>query len=125
VTVLEDHTTILDGPSTLVECPTQQGVERIVEVTPASSVMSDGSSNPSFRLLVGGRVGAEARPVVAASVVWVSSSSYSSSWGAQWWCRGHLQRAHRRERGALLLLILSSTLLLLMWWWCSLSKWLD
>jgi hypothetical protein len=96
-----------------------------MEVTPASSVASDGSSNPSFRLLVGGKVGAEARTAVAASVVWVSSSSYSSGWGAQWWCRGRLQREHRgatphrlyllleRERRALLLLLLSSTLLLL------------
>jgi hypothetical protein len=52
-TVLEDNTAILDGPSTPVECLAQQGVERIVEVTPASGVASDGSSNPSFWLLVG------------------------------------------------------------------------
>jgi hypothetical protein len=102
------------------------GVERIVEVTPASSVASDGSSNPSFRLLVGGKVGDVARAAVATSVVWVSSSSYSRGWGAQWWCRGRLQREHwgaaphrlylllERERGALLLLLLSSTFLLLM-----------
>jgi hypothetical protein len=45
--MLVDHTAILDGPSTSVKCPTQQGVERIVEVTPASSVASDGSSNPA------------------------------------------------------------------------------
>jgi hypothetical protein len=96
-----------------------------VEVTPASNVASDGSSNPSFRLLVGGKVGVVARAAVAASVVWVSSRSYSSGWGAQWWCRGRLQREHRgaaphrlyllleRERRALLLLLLSSMLLLL------------
>jgi hypothetical protein len=66
-----------------------------VEVTPASSVASDGSGNPSFRLLVGGKVGAEARAVVAASIIRVSSSSYSSGWGAQWWCRGRLQWEHR------------------------------
>jgi len=95
-----------------------------VEVTPASSVASDGSSNPSFRLKVSREVGVVARAVVAISVVWVSSSSYSRSWGAQWWCRGRLQRKHRgaaphrlyllveRERRALLLL--SSTFLLLM-----------
>jgi hypothetical protein len=82
-------------------------------------------SNPSFQLLVGGKVGAEARAVVATSIIWVSSSSYSRGWGAQWWCRGRLQREHRgtaphrlylllkRERRALLLLLLSSTLLLL------------
>jgi hypothetical protein len=123
-TVLEDHTTILDGPSTSVKCPTKQGVERIVEVTPASSVASDGSSNPSFRLLVSRKVGVVAQAVVATSVVWVSSRSYSRGWGAWWWCRGRLQGEHRgaaphglyllleRERRALLLL--SSTLLLLM-----------
>jgi hypothetical protein len=95
-----------------------------VEVTPASSVASDGSSNPSFRLLVSRKVGVVARAVVAASVVWVSSSSYSRGWGVQWWCRGRLQGKHRgaaphklyllleRERRALLLL--SSTFLLLM-----------
>jgi hypothetical protein len=95
-----------------------------VEVTPASSVASDGSSNPSFRLLVGRKVSVVARATVATSVVWVSYSSYSRGWGIQWWCRGHLQGKHRgaaphrlyllleRERRALLLL--SSTLLLLM-----------
>jgi hypothetical protein len=51
-TVLEDNTAILDGPSAPVECLAQQGVERIVEVTPASGVTSDGSSNPSLRLLL-------------------------------------------------------------------------
>jgi hypothetical protein len=67
-----------------------------------------------------------ARAVVATSVVWVSTSSYSRGWGVQWWCRGRLQGKHRgaaphwlyllleRERRALLLLLLSSTLLLLM-----------
>jgi hypothetical protein len=50
-TVLEDNTTILDRPSVPVKCLAQQGVERIVEVTPASSVASDGSSNLSFWLL--------------------------------------------------------------------------
>jgi hypothetical protein len=95
-----------------------------VEVTLASSVASDGSSNPSFRLLVSKKVGVVARAVVATSVVWVSSSSYSSGCGAQWWCRGCLQGKHggaaphrlylllERERRALLLL--SLTLLLLM-----------
>jgi hypothetical protein len=51
-----------------------------MEVTPTSSVASDGSSNPSFRLLVSRKVGVVARAVVAASVVWVSSSSYSGGW---------------------------------------------
>jgi hypothetical protein len=95
-------------------------------VTPASSVASDGSSNPSFRLLVSRKVGVVARAAVATSVVWVSCSSYSRGWGAQWWCRGHLHGKHggaaphrlylllERERGGLLLLLLSSMLLLLM-----------
>jgi hypothetical protein len=95
-----------------------------MEVTPASSVASDGLSNPSFRLLVSRKVGVVARAAVATSIVWVSSSSYSRGRGAQWWCRGCLQGKHRgaaphrlyilleRERRALLLL--SSTLLLLM-----------
>jgi hypothetical protein len=95
-----------------------------MEVTPASNVASDGSSNPSFRLLLNRKVGVVAQAAVATSVVWVSSSSYSRGWGAQWWCRGRLQGKHggeaphgfylliERERRALLLL--PSTLLLLM-----------
>ena len=94
-----------------------------MEVTPASSVASDGSSNPSFRLLVSRKVGVVARAVVVTSVVYVSSSSYSRSWGAQWWCRGRLQGKHRGaaphrlyllvEREGRALLLLSSTFLLL------------
>src|SRR5688572_20988373 len=76
--------------------------------------------------MVSREVDVVARAVVATSVVWVSSSSYSRGWGAQWWCRGRLQGKHRgaaphrlyllveRERRALLLLLLPSTLLLLM-----------
>jgi hypothetical protein len=48
--MLVDYTTVLDVPSVSVEGPTQQGVESVVEVTPASGVTSDGSSDPS-RLL--------------------------------------------------------------------------
>jgi hypothetical protein len=43
--MLVDYTTVLDGPSVSVEGPTQQGVESVVEVTPVSDVMSDGSSD--------------------------------------------------------------------------------
>jgi hypothetical protein len=42
---------VLDRPSVSVEGPTQQGVESVVEVTPTSSVASDGSSDPSLLLL--------------------------------------------------------------------------
>jgi hypothetical protein len=48
--MLVDYITVLDRPGVSVEDPTQQGIESVVEVTPASSVMSDGSSDPSLRL---------------------------------------------------------------------------
>jgi hypothetical protein len=48
--MLVDYTTVLDRPSVSVEGPTQQGIESVVEVTPASSVTSDGSSDSSLRL---------------------------------------------------------------------------
>jgi hypothetical protein len=46
--ILVDYTTVLNRPSVSVEGPTQQGVESVVEVTPVSGVMSDGSSDPSL-----------------------------------------------------------------------------
>jgi hypothetical protein len=49
--MLADYTTVLDRPCVSVEGPTQQGIESVVEVTPASDVTSDGSSDPSLRLL--------------------------------------------------------------------------
>ena len=49
--MLVDYTTVLDRPSVSVEGLTQQGIESIVEVTPVSGVTSDGSSDPSLRLL--------------------------------------------------------------------------
>jgi hypothetical protein len=48
--MLVDYTTVLDRPSMSVEGPTQQGIESAVEVTPAISVTSDGSSDPSLQL---------------------------------------------------------------------------
>jgi hypothetical protein len=56
--MLVDYTTELNGPSVSVEGPTQQGVKSVVEVTPASGIMGDGSSYPSLWLLLrrGGRV---------------------------------------------------------------------
>jgi hypothetical protein len=51
-TMLEDNTAILDRPGMPVKCLAQQGVERVMEVTPMSGIMSDGSSNPSLWLLL-------------------------------------------------------------------------
>jgi hypothetical protein len=48
--MLVDYTTVLDRPSVSVEGPTQQGVESVVEVTPASGVASDGSNDPYLQL---------------------------------------------------------------------------
>jgi hypothetical protein len=42
--MLVDYTTVLDRPSVSVEGLTQQGIESVVEVTPASSVIGDGES---------------------------------------------------------------------------------
>jgi hypothetical protein len=50
--MLVDYTTVLDRPGVWIEGPTQQGIESVVEVTPASSVTSDGSSDPPLRLLL-------------------------------------------------------------------------
>jgi hypothetical protein len=52
MTVLVDYTTVLDRPSVLVEGPTQQGVESVMEMTTARGVTSDGSGDPSFCLLL-------------------------------------------------------------------------
>jgi hypothetical protein len=116
-TVLEDNTVILDGPSVSIECLAQQGVERIVEVTLASGVTSDGSSNPSLWLLLLWKVGAVARAVVVTSIIGFFSNSYSSGRDAQrGQRRASLHRLHlllRRGRRALLLQLLSPTLLLL------------
>jgi hypothetical protein len=86
--VLVDYTTVLDGPSVSFEGPTQKRVESVVEVTPASGVMSDGSSNPSLRLRLLRELRAVAR--TATGVVVVSVRVSSSSRDALRWCRGHL-----------------------------------
>jgi hypothetical protein len=113
--MLVDYTTVLDRPSVSVEGPTQQGVESVVEVTPTSGVASDGSSDPSLRLLLLRELHAVAR--TATDVVVVSVRVSSSSWDALWWCRGRLPlRLHlllRRGGRVLLLLLLASVLLLL------------
>jgi hypothetical protein len=125
--MLVDYTTVLDEPSVSVECPTQQGVESVVEVTHVSSVASDGSSDPSLRLLLLRELHAVAR--TATGIVVVSVRVSSSIRDALWWCRGHHwlrcrgrlpPRVHLLLRWGgrvllllLLLLVLTSALLLL------------
>jgi hypothetical protein len=80
--MLIDYTMVLDRPSVSVKGPTQQGVESIVEVTPASGVASDGSSDPSLRLLLLRELCAVAR--TATGVVVISVKVSSSSRDALW-----------------------------------------
>jgi hypothetical protein len=89
VTMLVNYTTVLDRPSVSVEGLTQQGIESVMEVTPTSSVTSDGSGDPSLWLLLLRELRAMARTatgVIVSVSVWVSSGSGD----ALWWCRGHL-----------------------------------
>jgi hypothetical protein len=88
--MLVDYTTILDRPSVSVEGPMQQGIESVVEVTPASGVTSDGSSDPSIRLRLLRKLRAVARTATGVVVVSVSIRVFSSSRDAMRWCRGHL-----------------------------------
>jgi hypothetical protein len=125
--MLVDYTTVLDGPSVSVEGPTQQGIESIVEVTLASGVTSDGSSDPSLRLRLLRELRAVARTATSVIVVSVFVRVSSSSQDALWWCRGHLWLRCRGRRPLrlhlllrqggrvllLLLLLLASALLLL------------
>jgi hypothetical protein len=48
--MLVDYTTVLDRPCVSVEGLTQQGIKSVVEVTLASGITSDGSSDPYLRL---------------------------------------------------------------------------
>jgi hypothetical protein len=122
--MMVDYTTVLDRPSVLVEGPTQQCVESVMEVTPASGVTSDGSSDPSLWLWLLRELRVVARTatgvVVISVFVRVSSSSRDDLW-----CRGHLWlrcrgrqslKLHlllRRGGRFLLLLVLASSLRLL------------
>jgi hypothetical protein len=126
--MLVDYIMVLEGPSVSIEGPTQQGVESVVEVTPASDVTSDGSSDPPLQLRLLRALRVVARP--ATDIIVVSVRVSSSSRDALWWCRGHLWlrcrgrrplRLHlllRRGGRVLLLLVLvlllASALLLLM-----------
>jgi hypothetical protein len=127
--MLVDYTTVLDGPSVSVEGPTRQGIESVVEVTPASGVTNDGSSDQSLRLRLLRELRAVARTTIGVVVVSVSMRVSSSSRDALWWCRGHLWLRYKRRwpprlhlllrRGGRVLLLLvlhlllASTLLLL------------
>jgi hypothetical protein len=123
--MLVDYTTVLDRPSGSVEGPTQQGIESVVEVTPASDVTSDGSSDPSLWLRLLRKLYDVARTATGVVVVSVSVRVSSSSRDALRWCRGHLWlrcrgrrplRLHlplRRGGRVMLLLLLASALLLL------------
>jgi hypothetical protein len=84
--MLLDYTTVHDGPSVSVKSSTQQGVESVVEVTPVSGVASDGSSDPSLRLLR--ELCVVARTATGIVVISVSVRVSSSSRDALWWCRG-------------------------------------
>jgi hypothetical protein len=123
--MLVDYTTVHDGPSVSVEGPTRQGVESVVEVTPASGIASDGSSDPSLRLLLLRELRVVARTATSVVVVSVSVRVSFNSPDALWCCRGHLllrcrgrlpPRLHlllMRGGRVLLLLLLASVLLLL------------
>jgi hypothetical protein len=123
--MLVDYTTVLDRPSVSVKGPIQQAIESVVEVTPASGVTSDGSSDPSLLLRLLRALRVVARTATNVVVVSVSIRVSSSSRDALRWCRGHLWlrcrgrwplRLHlplRRGGRVLLLLLLASALLLL------------
>jgi hypothetical protein len=101
-----DYTTVLDRPGVSVEGPTQQGIESVVEVTPASGVTSDGSSDPSLRLRLLRELCDVARTATGVVVVSVSVRVSSSSRDALWWCRGHLELRCRGRRPLRLHLLL-------------------
>jgi hypothetical protein len=63
--VLVDYTVVLDRPSVSVEGLTQLSVESIVKMTTVSGVTSDGSRDPSFRLLLLRKLRAMARTATA------------------------------------------------------------
>jgi hypothetical protein len=127
--MLVDYTMVLDRPSVSIKGQTQQGIESVVEVTPASGVTSDWSSDPSLRLRLRllRELRAVARTATGVVVIPVSVRVCSSSRDALRWCRGHLWLRCRGRRPLrlhlplrrggrvllLLLLLLASVLLLL------------
>jgi hypothetical protein len=95
-----------------------------MEVTPASGVTSDGSSDPLLRLWLLRELRDVARTATGVVVVSVFVRVSSCSRDALWWCRGHLwlrcrgrrpPKLHlllRRGGRVLLLLLLASGFLL-------------
>jgi hypothetical protein len=88
--MLVDYTTVLDRPSVSVKGPTQQGIESIMEVTPMSTVTSDGSRDPSLRLWLLRTLRAVARTATGVVIISISVGVSSSNRDALWWYRGHL-----------------------------------
>jgi hypothetical protein len=88
--MLVDYTTVLDRPCVSVEGPTQQGIESVVKVTPASGVTSDGSSDPSLRLRLLRKLRVVARFATGIVVISISIRVSSNNRDALRWCRGHL-----------------------------------
>jgi hypothetical protein len=84
-----------------------------VELTPASGVMSDGSSDPSLRLRLLRELRVVARIATDIVVVSISVRVSSGSRDALGWCRRHLWLRCRGRVLLLLLLLLASALLLL------------
>jgi hypothetical protein len=106
MTMLVDYTTVLNRPGGSVKGSTQQGIESVVEVTPASGVTSDGSSDPSLRLWLLWKLRAVAQTTTSVVVVSVSVRVSSSSRDALRWCRGHLWLRCRGRRPLRLHLLL-------------------
>jgi hypothetical protein len=77
--MLVDYTIVLDRPGVSVEGPTQQGIESVVEVTPASGVMSDGSSDSSLQLQLLRELCVVARTATGVVIVSISVRVSSSS----------------------------------------------
>jgi hypothetical protein len=77
--MLVDYTTVLGRPSVSVKGPTQQGIKSVVEVTPASGVTSDGSSDLSLRLRLLQELCVVAQTAIGVVVVSVSIRVSSSS----------------------------------------------
>jgi hypothetical protein len=97
VTVLVDYTTVLHEASVSIEGPTQQGVKRVMEMTITSGITSDGSGDPSLRLLLLQELRVVARTATVVVIVSIFVRVSSSSRDALCWCRGHFWLRCRGE----------------------------